>query len=236
MVGYLFCEAGGHDWSPAHFTETGGPRAGGPAIPLNENHTTTTLYMIRHGEPEIEFHNCYYGQQDVPLSPRGREQSAAARDRLAGVDLDAVYSSDLQRAGYLADLLAAPRGLPVRRLIELRERHMGRLQGIPIDVLERDHGEVFSQWRADIIHFRCPEAENFVDLRQRIVPALEELVAAFPGRRVAVASHAGPIRVMLAHALGMPLENIFRLDVNYCGIHVIEFPAGRPPRVALMNG
>lgn len=207
-----------------------------PVMAVSENHTTTTLYMVRHGEPEIQYHNSYYGQQDVPLSARGREQSAAARERLADVALDAVYSSDLQRAAYLAELLAEPRGLPVRRLVELRERHMGRLQGIPIDELERDHGEVYRQWRADIINFRCPEAENFIDLRQRIVPALEELVASFPGRRLAVACHAGPIRVMLAHALGMPLENIFRINVNYCGIHVIEFQDGKAPRVALMNG
>jgi broad specificity phosphatase PhoE len=105
-----------------------------------------------------------------------------------------------------------------------------------VEVLERDHGEVFRQWRADVINFRCPEAENFIDLRERIVPTLEELVAAFPGKRLAVVCHAGPIRVALAHALGMPLENIFRLNVNYCGIHVIEYPEGKPPRVALMNG
>lgn len=201
-----------------------------------DHHPLTTLYMIRHGEPAPQYHNCYYGQQDVPLSERGQQQSREASQRLAGVALDAVYSSDLCRAAYLAELLAAERELPVRRLVALRERHMGALQGINVDVLERDHGEVFRQWRADVINFRCPEAENFIDLRERIVPTLEELVAAFPGKRLAVVCHAGPIRVALAHALGMPLENIFRLNVNYCGIHVIEYPEGKPPRVALMNG
>ena len=199
-------------------------------------HTITTLYLIRHGEPEPRYHNCYYGQQDVPLSERGREQSREACQRLEGVELDAVYSSDLQRASYLAELLAQPRGLPVRRLTALRERHMGALQGLAVDVLERDHGEVWRQWRADVIHYRCPEAENFVDLEDRILPAIDELVETHPGRRIAVACHAGPIRVALSHALGMPLDNIFRIEVNYCGIHVIEFPEGKSPRISLING
>lgn len=205
-------------------------------MPLSNNAPSTTLYLIRHGEPETQYHNCYYGQQDVPLSERGKDQSRQVAERLTGVPFDAIYASDLQRACFLADLLAEPRELPVRRLTVFRERHMGQLQGIPIEVLEREHAEVFSQWLADRVHFRCPEAENFIDLHGRIVPAVEELVAAFAGRRVALVGHAGPIRVTVAHALGLPLENIFRLSVNHCSIHVIEYQAEQTPRVTLMNG
>jgi broad specificity phosphatase PhoE len=200
------------------------------------NHPPTTLYFIRHGEPEAEFHNCYYGQQDVPLSERGKAQSRTVAERLASVPFEAVYSSDLSRTCYLADLLAEPRGLPVRRLTVFRERHMGALQGISFEVLERDHSEVYNRWLGDRVHYRCPEAENFVDLHQRIVPAVEELVAAFAGRRIALVGHAGPIRVTLAHALGLPLENIFRLTINHCAINVIEYSASGAPRVSLING
>lgn len=196
----------------------------------------TILYFIRHGEPEQEYLNCYYGQQDVPLSERGRAQSRALAERLASVPFDVVYASDLERTGYLAELLAESRELPVRRLTVFRERHMGALQGLPIPVLEAEHGEIYKQWLADRVNFRCPEAENFIDLAERIIPAVEELVAAFPGRRIALVGHAGPIRVTLAHALGLPLNNIFRLMVNHCSINVIEFHAGGTPRVTLLNG
>src|SRR5688572_6225273 len=101
----------------------------------------TTLYLIRHGEPDCQFHNCYYGQMDVPLSDRGMAQSRALAERLASLPFDAIYSSDLQRAGYLADLLAEPRDLPVRRLEVFRERHMGQFQGVPIEVLKSEHSE-----------------------------------------------------------------------------------------------
>jgi broad specificity phosphatase PhoE len=128
---------------------------------------------------------------DVALSERGRPSRTRLPNGCHGA-VQRVYASDLTRAGFLADLLAEPRGLPVRRLSVFRERHMGVLQGIPRPVLETDHADLFGRWQADRIHFRVPEGESFVDLYERIVPAVRELAAAFAGRRVALVSHAGP--------------------------------------------
>lgn len=210
-----------------------------PADPRHspvQTEPATILYMIRHGQPEECHLNCYYGQMDVALSERGREQSRSVAERLSQVRLDAIYSSDLSRASYIAELLAEPRGLPVRRVEVFRERSMGRLTGLDRVALERDHAELYATWLADRIHFRMPEAENFEDLYERVVPAVLELVAAFPGKRIALACHAGPIRVMVARVLGMPLENIFRIDVAHGGIFAFEFPHKAHPRVKLMNG
>ena len=41
---------------------------------------------------------------------------------------------------------------------------------------------------------------------------------------------------MLAEAMGLPLENVFRLSVNLCSVNVVEFPKNGPPRVTLING
>ncbi|MCE5229643.1 histidine phosphatase family protein [bacterium] len=207
-----------------------------PRLGVKQTRPSTILYMIRHGQPEERHLNCYYGQRDVPLSERGREQSRSVADRLSQVPIDVIYSSDLSRASFIADLLAEPRGLPVRRVEVFRERDMGRLTGLDRAALERDHGELYATWLADRIHFRMPEAENFEDLYGRVVPAVTELVESFPGKRIALACHAGPIRVTVAHVLGMPLEHIFRIDVAHGGIFAFEFPPNAYPRVTLMNG
>lgn len=196
----------------------------------------TTIYMIRHGEPVPEVLNCYYGQMDVELGENGRCQSQAVAERLGAIPFDAVYSSDLSRACYLANLLGEKRDLPVRCLKAFRERHMGMLQGLTLEEMLRNHAEIYQAWRADRAYYRVPESENFVDLQERVVPAVQELARAYLGKRVAVVCHAGPIRVVLAHALGLPLENIYRLGVNHCSVHVLEFPRDDAPRVALLNG
>jgi broad specificity phosphatase PhoE len=208
----------------------------GPLLVAPNCPPPTVLTLIRHGEPESRYQDCYYGQMDVALSERGGEQSRALAERLREVPFDAIVSSDLERAWYLAELLAQSREQPVRRLAVFRERHMGRLQGIPVGVLQRDHAEVYNRWMADRIAYRCPEAENFFDLRERILPAIEQLVGAFAGRRVALVCHAGPIRIAVGQALGLPMENIFRIGIDHCSIHVIEYPAAGTPRVTLLNG
>lgn len=196
----------------------------------------TTLYMIRHGEPAAEFVDRFYGQMDVPLSERGERQSLAVAERLSAVPFDAVYSSDLKRAEFLADRIAERCDLPVRRLEVFRERRMGRLEGMTEAEMREAHPEEYRRWKADRVFHAVEGGENFEMLRDRIVPAVKLLVEAFPGARIALACHGGPIRVTLAHVLGMPLENIFHLQLDYACVNVIEFVADGTIRVKLING
>lgn len=172
---------------------------------------------------------------DVPLSEAGREHSRRVAERLAGIAYDAIYSSDLQRAVYLAESLARPRGLPVETDAIFRERDMGVLQGMHADRLEREQAELYRPWRADRVYHRVPESENFEDLRARIVPALEALARRHPGGRAALVCHAGPIRVMLAHVIGLPLEHIFRLTVAHGSVSIVEWPLAEPTRLVQMG-
>jgi broad specificity phosphatase PhoE len=196
----------------------------------------TTLYLIRHPEPAEDYHKVYYGQLDVPLSERGLRQSRDIAARLAEVPFAAVYSSDLQCAGLLADAIADPRDLPVRRLEVFRERSLGLLQGLTLEEMKERHREEFENWFADRAFYRVAGGENFEDLRDRVLPAVHTLVESFPGRRIALSCHAGPIRVLLADLLGMPLDRSFNFSLNYGSINVVEFPAGGAPLVKLVNG
>lgn len=196
----------------------------------------TVLYMIRHGETSEEFRGRYYGQLDVPLSERGRRQSEAVAERLQSIPFCSVYSSDLQRAKYLAEKLGETLELPVREASEFRERNMGIFQGLTPDEMAERHGPQFDLWKNDRAMHRIEGAENYEDLRERIVPAIKTLVSNFAGGRIALVCHAGPIRVALGHVLGMPLANVFNFTLDYACVSVIEFPAEGPPCVKLING
>lgn len=196
----------------------------------------TTLYLIRHAETADSLRGRFYGQMDASLSERGMRQSEATAARLSTVKFDAVYSSDLQRATILAELIAEPLDLPVRRLEVFRERNFGVLQGMTEEEIRERRPDVYREWTANRVMYEVEGGENFAQLQTRVMPAVRELIESFPGQRVALVCHGGPIRVTLADALGLPIERVFQFALDFACVSVIEYAVGAPPRIKLMNG
>lgn len=198
--------------------------------------TPTRLLLVRHGEVHDSARGTLYGQRDVPLSDRGRAQSQLTGLALRRYRIHAVYSSDLIRASFVAGEIARHHGLKPILSPLLRERHFGDWQGIGWDDLERQKPEEVARYNADRFHMRVPgESENFQDVQRRVLSFQRELLARHPGQAIAVCAHSGPIRLLLAEALQMPLQALFTFDQDYCCLNAIDFfPSGRV-RVALLN-
>lgn len=171
--------------------------------PMGGNERETTLYLIRHGESAWNLEGRVQGQQDVPLTDRGREQGRRAAARLARVKLTAVYASDLSRARETGELVAAPHKLSVAAREDLRERSFGVLEGKTLD--ETAGAPWLIRWEADRLRNTPPGGETQPEMAERVVAALEAIAAAHPGGRVAVATHGGPIKSMVYHLLRVPL-------------------------------
>jgi broad specificity phosphatase PhoE len=90
---------------------------------------TTRILLIRHGQSEWNDLGRWQGQADPPLTDLGRAQARSAARRLGTVD--AIWSSDLQRAAETAAIIGAELGVgPVVMDEDLRERHAGEWQGL----------------------------------------------------------------------------------------------------------
>ena len=88
------------------------------------------LYLVRHGQTELNVQNILQGGHDSPLTARGREQALATRAAFEarGVTFDRVYSSPLGRARRTAELIAGE-GRSIELADDLREWHLGSLEG-----------------------------------------------------------------------------------------------------------
>ncbi len=198
--------------------------------------TPTRLLVLRHGEVDHSHHKHLYGQMDVELSPRGEEQSRRTAEYLKSCKIQAVYTSDLVRARYLASQITRSQGIQPRIDARLRERHFGDWQGLPWDEIENQYAVEIRRYWQDRFTTRVPGAsENFHDVQHRVRAALSEIISSHTGQTVAITAHSGPVRIILAEALGLPLQCIFTFEQSYCCLNIIDHYLSGRVRVQVVN-
>ena len=188
---------------------------------------TTRVYLVRHGAVVGAETRRFIGHLDVPLSPAGEAQILALARRLAGVKLEAIYSSDLRRTRESARILAEPLGLIPVELSELREFAMGRWEGLTAEEIRALDPQAFARWMADVGRFQFPEGESLQDLEARAWPAFERIVAGHDGGAVAIVTHGGTNRMILCRALGLNPERLLAVGQEYGALSVLERAGAR---------
>jgi broad specificity phosphatase PhoE len=167
------------------------------------------LLLARHGQTDWNAERRWQGHSDRPLYERGREQAEALAERLAEIDLAAIYSSDLTRARDTAAAVAERLGLDVRTLPELREVDVGSWAGLTRAEAEARFPEAFARWEQG--HPGWDDGESYEEMTARVVRAARQIAAAESDGPVLVVTHAGPIRALHAAALGIDIHTYRRL-------------------------
>ncbi len=204
--------------------------------PEREKSTMTRVYLARHGEVENHAAGVYNGRTDVGITSRGREQMAAIRERLAGVELSVLYSSGLTRTVEGVRIICEGRDLPEKTVPELQERSFGEWEGLTFEGI-RDHSpELFAAWQEDVTAVRPPGGESLHDVSARVLNTYLPLVERHRGESILIVAHGGVNRVILAHALKMEIRRIFRVDQAYGCLNIIDYYDDGFAQVKLVNG
>ena len=137
-------------------------------------------------------------QEDgVSLNETGRAQAESARDLLAGVKFDRVLTSSLPRTIETARIVAPE--AESEEWSELRELQGGRLSEIPIERLEEEFVHAF---RGTLpLEKRFLGGETIGELFDRVLPALERLLADGSWDTVLAVLHGAVNRSILSYAL-----------------------------------
>ena len=194
----------------------------------------TRLLLVRHAQPLEEARGRCYGSLDVGLSARGQRHAQLLGRTLDRIPLAAVYSSPRRRAVDTAAPLAAIHGLKAIVDEGLREIDFGDFEGLSYEEIERTHPELYRRWMETPTLVQFPSGESYTRLRVRALAAMEAIRARNAGATVAVVSHGGVLRAMLADCLSMPDEAIFRLDQSHGALSIIDW-IDSTPIVRLLN-
>jgi broad specificity phosphatase PhoE len=187
----------------------------------------TRLVLIRHGETDWNRQGRWQGQADVPLNAVGLAQAARLAEVLAGgvMRLDAIYSSDLQRACQTAEALAVAFGLPVHLDPRLREIHQGEWQGLLVSEIEARYQRLFHLRLQDPWSVAPPGGETAAAVRRRVAQALSEIAARRPNQTVAIVAHGFVVAVARTIAGEAEPVDIWKLVPENCVPIVVDWKA-----------
>lgn len=164
------------------------------------------LILIRHGLPERSAETA-----DPPLCAEGHAQAKQVARWLAGERIDAVYSSPMIRAVQTAQPFVQAAGHELRLHPGVVEFDRDSGSYVPLEVLKR---EDYEAWKAFVAGGGAADIAGF---QRMVVDALEEIIAAQQGGRVAVFCHGGVVNVWTAHVLDMAPRLFF--EPGYTSVH-----------------
>ncbi|MGH2625947.1 MAG: histidine phosphatase family protein [Anaerolineales bacterium] len=186
----------------------------------------TELVLVRHGETDWNIQGRFQGQSDPPLNERGLAQARTLALELAGEEVAAVYTSDLQRARQTAEILAEALGAPLRADLRLREIHQGVWEGMVMDDIRRRYPEEFAQRAADPLASTPPGGESVRRVQQRALGVVSEISARHPDEEVVVVSHGLVLALIRIHFLGLSPSALWEAVPANARPDRIRVPAG----------
>lgn len=179
------------------------------------------IYLMRHAEVSyFAADGTPLDPRTVPLTPRGREQAAAAAHLLKDVRFDLALCSGLTRTLETARIVLGERPLALAEEPRLKEVRAGRLREVPAEHQEREIGYAYETCTdPDGAFIR---GERWSELATRVIAGWNDLLARNDWATALVVAHDGVNRVLLTHAAGVGIAAMKAFEQDPACINMIE--------------
>lgn len=177
----------------------------------------TDFLLVRHCAHDLLNRTLTGRTIDVGLNDAGFRHAAQLAAQLALQKVDRILSSPRLRALQTAQVIGLASGLAVETANELDEIDFGRWDGLDFEQLEEDAGWCF--WNQCRSLARPPEGESMCELQSRIVTYLQYLQTSEPTQRIALVTHAEPIRAAILYERHVGLDNFAHVQVHPGSVH-----------------
>ena len=169
--------------------------------------------LLRHGEAEGG--NRFRGRTDDLLTDRGWGQLNGATE---GKPVwEEIISSPAKRCAHFAEHMASTHNISCRQAAWLWEMDFGDWEGMTAAELAATDAEQLNAFWQDPVNQAPPNGEPFKQFQQRVLNGWHETIQ-HTVKKILVISHGGPIRIILAKTLGMPPQNLMRLEIPHASL------------------
>jgi probable phosphomutase (TIGR03848 family) len=182
----------------------------------------TLIYLIRHGHNDYVKKGKLAGRKHgVHLSEKGLAQAEKLAELMKQAKLQAIYASPLERTMETAEPVAKATGLDVIPNDGLLEIDYGTWQGKSLKSLRRRKLWPAIQKTPSLARF--PEGESFAEAQARIVAEMDSLQRRHHQKKAVIACvfHSDPIKLAIAHYMGLPLDLFQRLTIEPASISLM---------------
>lgn len=175
----------------------------------------TTLLMVRHGVTEFTERKAFSGTGgvDPELTERGFEQARRAAHYLKALEpVDLVVASPLLRTQQTAETIATALGADVVIEDGFAEANFGEWDGHTFAEIMAKWPDRMNEWLS-ATNIAPPGGESFDQVRERVDAARQSLLAKHEGKRIVIATHVTPIKLVVREAIDAPMTVLYTLEV-----------------------
>jgi broad specificity phosphatase PhoE len=186
----------------------------------------TKLILARHGHVEGISPERFRGRAELPLTELGRREAELTAARIAASWRPAaIYTSPMGRCVDTGAAIAKPLGLAPSAILRLNDIDYGDWQGLTRDEARARWPAELDLWYAHPDWAAIPNGESLQQVLTRAVAALRDIVRRHPDDTVVLVAHDSVNRVLLLHALELPLSCYWRLRQSPCCINELDLGA-----------
>ena len=176
------------------------------------------VYLIRHTTPVLT-EGLIYGHLDVLLADSFTAEKKLVINQLPK-DLDMVYSSPSLRCTQLATVISQL----YQKDAALRELNFGDWEGKTWGTIDRQECDI---WMNDFVNLSPPNGESMQQMEYRIMQFWNDLLQQ-PYQKVAIITHGGVIRILLAKYRGISLKDSFSIQIAMAEVIKVSVSSSSP--------
>jgi probable phosphoglycerate mutase len=189
--------------------------------------TATTLVLVRHGVTAHTVDKRFsggLGGRNPGLSEEGRAQVRATADWLSPLaeGIDVLVTSPVRRTRETAEIIGDRLDKPVLTDDGLAEMEFGSWDGLTFAETQERYPDEIDAWLGSLDE-PAGGGESFRVVEKRVLASLDALLRKQAGRTVLAVSHVTPIKVLVARAIGAPLDAVHRMELAPASVTVLSF-------------
>jgi alpha-ribazole phosphatase len=195
-----------------------------------------TIDLLRHGEAANG--EKLRGHTDDPLSELGWQQmNSVVKAKVT--PWQTIISSDLKRCHEFAIQISKQLNLPLTVNPSFKEYNFGEWDGLLFkDLYQSERAEDLQQFKHSPSSITPPQGESYQQFKLRVLDAWNQLLASLQQQKIEhclLVTHSGVIKVIVSEVLGLPEQNLFRIEVPHACLSRISQYQGSPASLTFHN-